>query len=53
LLDLSTALRAHRIGVAEVDDGTWSVFVCDVLLGRTDERKALIQGQLSVTHTPG
>ena len=53
LLHLSTALRQHRIGLEEVDDGIWSVFFCDVLLGRLDERKALIKGQLSVTHVPG
>jgi hypothetical protein len=53
LLYLSTVLRQHRIGLEEVDDGIWSVFVCDVLLGRIDERKALVTGQLGVTHVPG
>lgn len=53
LLYLSTALKQHRIGLEEVDDGIWSVFFCDVLLGRIDERKALITGQLGVTHVPG
>ena len=31
---LSTALHQRRIGLEEVDDGIWSVFFCDVLLGR-------------------
>jgi putative transposase len=53
LLYLSTALRQHRIGLEEVDDGIWSLFFCDVLLGRIDERKALMTGQLGVTHVPG
>src|SRR5439155_23835281 len=53
LLYLSTALKAHRVGLEEVDDGIWSLYFCDVLLGRIDERKALRKGQLSVTHVPG
>jgi transposase InsO family protein len=53
LLYLSTALKQHRIGLEEVDDGIWSLYFCDVLLGRIDERKALIKGQLGVTHVPG
>jgi len=53
LLYLSTALKAHRVGLDEVDDGIWSVYFCDVLLGRIDERTALIKGQLGVTHVPG
>ena len=43
LLYLSTALKPHRIGLTEVEDGIWSVYCCDVLLGRIDERKALIR----------
>jgi len=53
LLYLSTALRQHRIGLEEVDDGIWSLYFCDVLLGRIDERTALRTGQLGVTHVPG
>ena len=53
LLYLSTALKQHRVGLEEVDDGIWSVFFCDVLLGRIDERHALVRGQLGVTHVPG
>jgi len=53
LLYLSTALKGHRVGLEEVDDGVWSVFFCEVLLGRLDERRALVNGQLGVTHVPG
>ncbi len=53
LLYLSTALRQHRVGLEEVDDGIWSLYFCNVLLGRIDERKALVKGQLGVTHAPG
>jgi putative transposase len=53
LLYLSTALKQHRVGLEEVDDGIWSVFFGDVLLGRIDERQALVRGQLGVTHVPG
>jgi hypothetical protein len=52
LLYLSTALKAHRVGLEEVEDGIGSLYFCDVLLGRIDERKALIKGQLGVTHVP-
>jgi hypothetical protein len=50
---LATALKAHRVGLEEVEDGIWSLYFCDVLLGRIDERKAPITGQLGVTHVPG
>ena len=53
LLYLSTALKQHRVGLEEVDDGIWSLYFCDVLLGRIDERQALVKGQLGVTHVPG
>lgn len=53
LLYLSTALRQHRVGLEEVDDGIWSLYFCTVLLGRIDERKALMKGQVGVTHVPG
>jgi putative transposase len=53
LVYLATALKAHRVGLEEVEDGIWSLYFCDVLLGRIDERKAPITGQLGVTHVPG
>lgn len=36
---LSTALRRQPIGLEETDAGIWSVYLCDVLLGRYDERE--------------
>ncbi len=53
LLYLSTALKAHRGGLEELEDGIWSLYFCDVLLGRIHERTALANGQLGVTHVPG
>jgi putative transposase len=54
LLYLSTALRQHRVALdEEVEDGIWSLYFCDVLLGRIDERTALRKGQLGVTHVLG
>jgi hypothetical protein len=53
LLYLATARKAQRVGLEEIDDGIWSLYFCDVLLGRIDERTALRKGQLGVTHVPG
>ena len=53
LLYLSTALKAHRVGLEEVADGIWSLYFCEVLLGRIDERRAVVNGQLGVTHVAG
>lgn len=53
LLYLSTALRQHRVGLEEVDDGIWSLYFGNVLLGRIDERHALVKGQLGVTQVSG
>ena len=57
----STALRQHRVGLEEIDDGIWSLHFCNVLLGRIDERKALVKDNWvlpmfpvnSVTYVPG
>lgn len=35
---LGTALRGEWIGLDETDDGIWSVFYCETLLGRYHER---------------
>ena len=35
---LSAALAGQWIGLDEVDDALWSVFFCDALLGRYDQR---------------
>ena len=53
LLCLSTVLRQLRVGLEEVDDGIWSLYFCDVLLGRIDEWKALMKGHLGVSYVPG
>jgi hypothetical protein len=38
LLFLSNALKQLPVGLGEVDDGLWSIYFCDVLLTRLDER---------------
>ncbi len=43
LLFLATALKQHPVGLEEVDDGLWSIFFCNVLLGRVDERDYIIR----------
>ena len=37
-IHLSTALQGEWIGLDETEDGVWSVYLSDVLLGRYDER---------------
>jgi hypothetical protein len=37
------ALAPHTIGLEEVDDGIWSIYCCDVLLARLDERDSIIR----------
>jgi hypothetical protein len=44
LLFISHALAPHTIGLEEVDDGIWSIYFCDVLLARLDERDSIIRG---------
>ena len=36
---LSNALRREHVGLEELDDGIWSIYFYDTLLGRFDERK--------------
>ena len=38
ILPLSTTLKHLRVGLEEIDDGTWSIYFYDVLLARFDER---------------
>lgn len=40
---LGSALFDQRVGLEEVDDGIWSVYLGPVLLGRLDERIMVIQ----------
>ena len=39
LLFIANALKQNYIGLEEVADGIWSIFLGTVLLGRIDERK--------------
>ncbi len=35
---LSETLAKEEIGLEEIDDGTWSIYFYNILLGRFDER---------------
>ena len=39
LLFLAHALTPHHVGLEEIDDGVWSLYLGPVLLGRIDERE--------------
>lgn len=43
LLFLATPLEGDDGGLDEVDDGIWSIYFCDILIARCDERKYLIR----------
>ena len=43
LLFLATALKQHLVGLEEVDDGRWSIYFCNVLLARVDERDYILR----------
>lgn len=43
LLFIANALKQYSIGLEEVDDGIWSIYFCNVLLGRIDERDYIIR----------
>jgi putative transposase len=42
LLFIANALQHHAIGLEEVADGVWSIYLGNVLLGRLDERTYVI-----------
>ncbi len=44
LLFLATPLEGYDVGLDEVDDGIWSIYFCNVLIARFDERKYVIRG---------
>ena len=44
LLFIAHALAPHTIGLEEVDDGIWSIYFCQVLIARLDERDYIIRG---------
>jgi putative transposase len=43
LLFVAHALTHHPIGLEEVDDGLWSIYFCQVLLARLDERDYVLR----------
>lgn len=43
LLFLANALKQHVVGLEEVDDGIWSIYFCNVLLARVDERDYILR----------
>ena len=43
LLFLATPLEGYDVGLDEVDDGIWSIYFCNVLIARFDERKYVIR----------
>jgi putative transposase len=43
LLFLATPLEGYDVGLDEVADGIWSIFFCDVLVARFDERDHIIR----------
>ena len=44
VLFIANALKQHRIGFEETADGIWSIYFCNVLLGRLDEHEYRIRG---------
>lgn len=44
LLFLANALKQHHVGLEEVDDGAWSLYLGATLLGRIDEREMKVYG---------
>jgi putative transposase len=44
VLFIAHSLAPHTIGLEEVDDGIWSIYFCQVLLARLDERDDTIRG---------
>jgi len=43
LVFIANAFKQHPIGLEEVADGIWSIYLCRVLLGRIDEREYIIR----------
>jgi putative transposase len=43
LLFIAHSLKQHTIGLDEVDDGIWSIYFCNVLLARVDERDYILR----------
>jgi putative transposase len=43
LLFIANSLQQDLVGLEEIDDGIWSLYFCQVLLGRIDERDYVIR----------
>ncbi len=43
LLFIANSLKQQIVGLEEVDDGVWSIYFCNVLLARVDERDYVIR----------
>jgi putative transposase len=43
LLFIANSLKQHVVGLEEVDDGVWSLYFCNVLLARIDERDYILR----------
>ena len=43
LLFLATPLEGYDVGLDEVEDGVWSIYFCQVLIARFDERDHVIR----------
>ncbi len=44
LLFIANALKQNLIGLEETGDGVWSIYLCNVLLARLDERDFILRG---------
>lgn len=42
LLFIANSLKQQLLGLEEIDDGIWSIYFCNVLLARVDERDYLL-----------
>ena len=43
LLFIANSLKQHVVGLEEVGDGVWSLYFCNVLLARVDERDYILR----------
>lgn len=41
---IANALKTHHIGLEEINDGVWSIYLGSVLLARLEERDHIIRG---------
>ncbi|MBI4271122.1 MAG: hypothetical protein HY615_12360 [Candidatus Rokubacteria bacterium] len=43
LLFIANSLKQQVLGLEEVEDGVWSIYFCNVLLARVDERDYVLR----------